>query len=385
VTDASWVEGAEGSGFGLAHLPYGVFSRGGEPPRVGVAIGAHVLDLSVALGDAWFDQPRLNPFLAAGPPAWASTRARLQELLGPDAAPRPELLIPRGAVRMHLPFEVADYVDFYSSIEHATNVGRLFRPDTDPLLPNWRHLPVGYHGRAGTVVVSGTPIRRPSGQRKPPNTSAPTFGPSHSLDIELEVGWVTGPPSALGEPVPIDRVGDHVFGLVLVNDWSARDIQAWEYQPLGPFLGKSFATSIAAWITPLAALEPFRRLGPPQNPPVLDYLRTRQPWAFDLDLEAVLNGEVITRVNFSRMYWNVAQQLAHATVNGATIRTGDLYASGTVSGPTPGTEGSLLEQGRPFLADGDAVTLRGRAGPLTLGEVTGTILPTLSGRQRAGT
>jgi fumarylacetoacetase len=375
VTDASWVEGAEGSGFGLAHLPYGVFSRASEPPRVGVAIGAQVLDLSVALGGPWFDQPRLNPFLAAGPTAWAETRGRLQELLGPEHDPRPELLIPSGDVRMHLPFEVADYVDFYSSIEHATNVGRLFRPDADPLLPNWRHLPVGYHGRAGTVVVSGTPIRRPCGQRKPPDTSAPTFGPSQRLDIELEVGWVTGPPSVLGEPVPIDRVGEHLFGLALVNDWSARDIQAWEYQPLGPFLGKSFATSIAAWVTPLVALEPFRVPGPVQDPPVLDYLRTDQPWAFEIDLEVDLNGEVISRGSFSRMYWTVAQQLAHATVNGATIRTGDLYASGTISGPTPGSEGSLLEQGRPFLADGDTVTFRATAGPLHLADVTGTVLP----------
>ncbi len=381
--DASWVEGAEGSGFGLAHLPYGVFSRGEEPPRVGVAIGEQVLDLAAVAGGGlldgpWFDQPRLNPFLAAGAGAWAETRARLQELLGPEIDPPQALrtaLIPRADVRLLLPFDVADYVDFYSSIEHATNVGRLFRPDVDPLLPNWRHLPVGYHGRAGTVVVSGTPIRRPRGQRKPPDAPTPIFGPSQRLDIELEVGWVTGPPSALGEAVPIDRVGSHVFGLVLVNDWSARDIQAWEYQPLGPFLSKSFATSIAAWVTPLAALEPFRVRGPHQDPPVLDYLCTDQRWAFDLDLEVHLNGAIITRVNFSGMYWTLAQQLAHATVNGATIRTGDLYASGTVSGPTPGTEGSLLEQGRPFLEDGDTVTLRGTAGPLRLAEVTGTIHP----------
>jgi fumarylacetoacetase len=383
----SWVEGAEGSGFGVDHLPYGVFSVGEQPRRVGVAIGSSVLDLAevaraglfddaVADPSGLFASDRLNPFLAAGPGVWAPVRARLTELLVADPAPALRAaLVPRADVRLHLPFEVADYVDFYSSLEHATNVGRLFRPDADPLLPNWRHLPVAYHGRAGTVVVSGTPIRRPHGQRRPPGSDAPTFGPSQRLDFELEVGWVTGPPTNHGEPLPIERVADHLFGLALVNDWSARDIQAWEYQPLGPFLAKSFATSLAPWVTPLAALEPFRVSQPPQDPPVLPYLRADRDWAFDLDLSIELNGRVISRTNFRGMYWTVAQQLAHATVNGASIRTGDLYASGTVSGPTPGSEGSLLESGRNFLADGDEVTLHGTAGPIRLAEVTGTVVP----------
>jgi fumarylacetoacetase len=407
VSDASWVEGAEGSGFGLAHLPLGVFSAGEEPRRVGVAVGDRVLDLAQVaraglLGDALADPSglfavdRLNPFLAAGPAVWAAARDALTDLLGPDTDPPPALrdaLLPRAGVALHLPFAVADYVDFYSSLEHATNLGRLFRPDAEPLLPNWRHLPVGYHGRAGTVVVSGTPVRRPAGQRLPPGADTPAFGPSQRLDVELELGIVAGPPSTLGEPVPIQDVPAHVFGVALVNDWSARDLQAWEYQPLGPFLGKSFATSIAPWVTPLAALEPFRLPPRPQDPPVLPYLRGGGPWALDLGLEVVLRGEVVSRTNARGLYWTFPQQLAHATVNGASIRTGDLYASGTISGPERGSEGSLLERTlggrepltladgstRTFLEDGDDVTLRGQAGgdhrPLvTLAEVTGTIL-----------
>jgi fumarylacetoacetase len=383
--DASWVEGAEGSGYGLAHLPYGVFSVGEEPRRVGVAIGGRVLDLAevgrsgrfgadVADPVGLFARDRLNPFLAAGPAVWSAVRARLVELLGPDgdlSLP----LVPRERARLHLPFAVADYVDFYSSLDHATTVGRLFRPDGDPLPRNWRHLPVGYHGRSGTVVVSGTQVRRPLGQRGPGD-----FGPSQRLDFELEVGWVVGRPSPQGETVPIDRAGEHLFGLALVNDWSARDLQLWESQPLGPFLAKSFATSLAPWVTPLQALEPFRVRPPRQDPPVLPYLRTERAWGFDLDLEVALNGKTSSRVNFSRMYWTVAQQLAHLTVNGASLRTGDLLASGTVSGPDPASAGSLLERGGDFLADGDEVVLRGSAGGegtplLHLGEVRGTVSP----------
>lgn len=357
-----------GDGFGVDHLPYGVFSIGDAPPRVGVRYGDGVLDLS-ADDPALFAQPTLNPFLAAGPEVWAATRGRVTDLLGGLSPPA---LVPLASVRLQLPFAVADYVDFYSSLEHATNVGRLLRPDADPLPPNWRHLPAGYHGRAGTVVVSGTPVRRPVGQR-------PTFGPSERLDVELEVGWVAGPPSVHGEPVPIDRVGEHLFGLVLLNDWSARDLQAWESRPLGPFLGKSFATSIAAWVTPLAALEPFRVPGRAQDPPVLDHLRSDRPWGFDLDLELVVSGAVLSRVNFAGMYWTVAQQLAHLTSNGASIRTGDLYGSGTVSGPR-GSEGSLLERGGGFLEDGDEVVMRGTAGGdgrpyIRLAEVSGRVHP----------
>ena len=354
---------------------FGVFSRPGEGPRVGFRDGDSVLDLS-ALGET-LREPSLNAFMARGPSAWAKTRARLEE------APR----LPLEEVELHLPFEVADYVDFYSSLEHATNLGRLFRPDSEPLLPNWRRLPVGYHGRAGTVVVSGTPIRRPSGQSKPPGADEPVFGPSRRLDIELELGFVIGTPSRLGEPVPVERALEHVFGVVLVNDWSARDIQAWEYQPLGPFLGKSFATSIGAWVTPLDALEPYRVAGEQQEPEPLEYLRA-PPTAYDIALEVELNGEVISRTNARHLYWSIEQQVAHATVNGASLRTGDLLATGTISGPTPDSRGSLIELSwngaepieladgttRTFLEDGDEVVLRGAAGKVELGEVRGRIL-----------
>jgi fumarylacetoacetase len=293
---------------------------------------------------------------------------------------------------MQLPFEVADYVDFYSSLEHATNLGRLFRPDSEPLLPNWRHLPVGYHGRAGTIVVSGTDVVRPCGQAKPPDDDAPHFGPSRRLDVELELGFVVGVPSRLGEPVRPDDFADHVFGVVLVNDWSARDIQAWEYQPLGPFLGKSFATSISAWVTPLALLDGLRRPGPAQDPEPLPYLRGGGGWALDVDLELELNGAVVSRTNAAGLYWSMPQQLAHTTSGGASLRTGDLMASGTISGAERGSEGSLIEltrngaeplrltdgSERTFLVDGDEVVMRGRGGSLELGEVRGRVLPAVS-------
>jgi fumarylacetoacetase len=290
-----------------------------------------------------------------------------------------------------LPFEVADYVDFYSSLEHATNLGRMFRPDAEPLLPNWRWLPVGYHGRAGTVVPSGTPIVRPHGQSKPPDAEAPSFGPSRRLDVELELGFVIGTASGLGRPVPIDEALGHVAGVVLVNDWSARDIQAWEYQPLGPFLGKSFATSISTEVTPLEALLPYRVPGPVQEPPPPSYLRAPEHLAFDLDLELELNGDVISRTSARHLYWSVEQQIAHATSNGASLRVGDLFATGTISGPSRDSCGSLIEltwngtepltlsdgSTRTFLEDGDEVVLRGRTpdGTVELGEVRGRIVP----------
>jgi fumarylacetoacetase len=290
-----------------------------------------------------------------------------------------------------LPFEIADYVDFYSSLEHATNLGRMFRPDADPLLPNWKRLPVGYHGRAGTVVPSGTPIVRPSGQYLPRGATEPTFGPSQRLDVELELGFVIGTPSELGRPVPIGEALEHVAGVVLVNDWSARDIQAWEYQPLGPFLGKSFATSISAEVTPLAALLPYRVHSPVQDPPPLPYLRAAAHLAFDLDLELELNGDVISRTSARHLYWSLEQQIAHATVNGASLRAGDLFATGTISGPTRDSCGSLIEltwngaepltlsdgSRRTFLEDGDEVVLRGRTpdGHVQLGEVRGRVVP----------
>ena len=363
-------------------MAFGVFTRGGDEPRVGYRAGEVVADLAAAgLGDA-FTEPSLNALMAQGPAAWREAGERARELLAAERH-----LLALGEVGTRLPFEVADYVDFYSSEEHATNLGRLFRPGAEPLLPNWKHLPVGYHGRAGTVVVSGTPIVRPEGQRKPPDAVAPVFGPTQRLDLELELGFVVGVPSRLGEPLPAGAFREHVFGVVLVNDWSARDLQAWEYQPLGPFLGKSFATSIAAWVTPFDELEPFLVPGPRQDPEPLPYLRAPGDWNLDVELEVELNGAVVSRTSARGLYWSMPQQLAHATVNGASVRTGDLFASGTISGPEPGSEGSLIEltwngerplrlpdgSERVFLEDGDEVVLRGRTGSLDLAEVRGTI------------
>jgi fumarylacetoacetase len=400
------VEGAVGSLFDLDHLPYGVFtslSDEDEDPRVGVRIGDFVLDLApVAAADMLeshqlFNRPSLNAFLAAGRPVWESTRVWLTGLLSEDAerALVEPHLHPVGEVELSMPFEVGDYVDFYASLEHATNVGRIFRPDGEALMPNWRHLPVGYHGRAGTVVPSGTDIRRPSGQRKAPNEDAPSYGASQRLDIEAELGFVVGVGSQLGEPIPGTDFADHVFGLVGLNDWSARDIQAWEYVPLGPFLGKSFATSISQWVTPLQALGAAWTDLPGQDPTPLPYLIPSEARGLDIDIEVVLNGEVVSRPPYASMYWSPAQMLAHLTVNGASTRPGDLFASGTVSGAEREQRGSFLElswggkepfatqerqSGRTFLEDGDEVVLRYTApgtggGRIGLGEVSGRILP----------
>ncbi|GAA4673452.1 fumarylacetoacetase [Phytohabitans rumicis] len=399
----SWLELPLDTPFGLANLPYGVFSREEGDRRVGVAVGDAVLDLSALaerLGAGWAPLvagPVLNPLLAAGPATWREVREQIGEWLGEarraDAVRRH--LVPADGLRMYLPFEVADYVDFYSSRHHAENVGRMFRPDSAPLTPNWTHLPIGYHGRAGTVVVSGTEVVRPQGQRKAPDEPAPAFGPTRRLDIEAEVGFVVGVPSTLGEPVPLAAFEDHVFGACLVNDWSARDVQAWEYVPLGPFLGKSFATSVSPWIVPLAALQAARVAPPARDPRPLPYLRDEAaPWGLDLALEVRLNGHVIARPPFATMYWTAAQQLAHLTVNGASLRTGDLFASGTVSGPEPDQRGSLLEltwngrdpltlpggEARTFLEDGDEVTITATApGPggqrIGFGEVRGRVAP----------
>ena len=349
-------------------MALGVFSPPGEPPRVGARRGEEVLDLAAAASAgplrALLAAPALNPLMWAGPEAWAAARAI-------EDAPAH----PLAAVALHLPFAVADYADFYSSLHHATNAGRIFRPDGEALPPNWRHLPVGYHGRAGTVVASGTPVVRPHGQLGPGE-----YGPTRRLDIELELGFVIGRPSAHGEPVAIERALDHVFGVVLLNDWSARDIQAWETRPLGPFLGKSFATSISHWVVPLDELPRTRR--EPQDPAPLPYLQ-EEPWAFDVALEVELNGTVVSRTNADQLYWSVAQQVAHLTVNGASLRTGDLLGSGTISGPERDQRGSLLELSwngddpielddgstRTFLEDGDEVVLRGAG----LGEVRGRV------------
>jgi fumarylacetoacetase len=398
---ATWVEGAAGSLFDVDNLPYGVFSRADDDePRVGVRIGDLVLDLApVAAADMMevahlFEEPGLDGFLGAGRQTWSAVRSWVVELLTDEherglAEPA---LVPLDEVRLHRPFTVGDYVDFYCSLDHASNVGRIFRPDAEPLLPNWRHLPVGYHGRGGTVVPSGTDVRRPKGQRKAPEADAPTFGPSARLDIEAELGFVVGTASRLGTPVAVDAFADHVFGVVGLNDWSARDIQAWEYVPLGPFLGKSFATSISAWVTPLEALETARVDLPGQDPEPLDYLRVGAGAGYDIDVEVEINGTVVARPPYRTMYWSPAQMLAHLTVNGASVRPGDLFASGTISGAERDQRGSLLElswggrepwsldgQERTFLEDGDEVVLRltapGALGRIGLGEVRGTILP----------
>lgn len=398
MTTSSWVEGATGSLFDVDNLPWGVFSLPGEEPRVGVRIGDLVLDVApVAAAEMLdvhhvFQEPSLNPLMAEGRQVRASLRTWLTGLLT-DETERDLVephLVPLADVTLHLPVEVADYVDFYASLDHATNVGKMFRPDAEPLLPNWRHLPVGYHGRAGTVVASGTEVVRPQGQRKAPDEEAPSYGPSRRLDIEAELGFVVGSPSTLGEPVPTGAFADHVFGVVGLNDWSARDIQAWEYVPLGPFLGKSFATSISHWVTPLEALDAAWVDLPGQDPEPLPYLSPGRTRGLDIDVEVVLDGEVVSRPPYRSMYWSPAQMLAHLTVNGASLRTGDLYASGTISGPERDQRGSLLElswggkepfgDGRTFLEDGDTVTLRYTApgtggGRIALGEVTGTIRP----------
>ncbi|WP_280494974.1 fumarylacetoacetase [Nocardia asiatica] len=376
--------------FGTDNLPYGVFVPRGRDPRAGVRLGDHVIDLAAVLDDPVFAAPSLNAFLAQGPERWATVRERVREAV--DGEIDNAAVHPLADVELRLPVRIGDYVDFYASIDHATNLGRLFRPDGDPLLPNWRHLPVGYHGRAGTVVVSGTAVARPCGQRAT-ESGTPDFGPSRRLDIEAELGFVVGVGSRLGVPVGIDEFADRVFGVALVNDWSARDIQAWEYQPLGPFLGKSFATSMSPWITPLAALDSARIPLPEQSPAPLPYLRATEPWGLDIELTVTWNGQPVTYPPYARMYWSPAQMLAHLTANGAATRTGDLYASGTVSGPAPDQRGSFIElswggrepilvndRQRAFLEDGDEVTITASApGPGTarigLGEVTGRIHP----------
>ncbi len=375
--------------FGRTTLPYCSFSVGGQR-RVGVGIGTQVLDLTAAAATiipehaALFADGSLDPLLAAGPGTWHAVR---ESLLA--HSPTDHL---HDDVDFVLPFTVADYVDFYASEHHATNVGTIFRPDGDALTPNWKHLPIGYHGRAGTVVVSDTSIVRPSGQRRSPDGEI-TFGPCLKLDIEAELGFVVGTPSTLGTPVPIDDFDQHVFGICLVNDWSARDIQAWEYVPLGPFLGKSFATSVSPWIVPLAALDGARVDPPTQSPEPLPYLRTDAAWGLNLDFVVTINGTEVSRPPFASMYWTGAQMLAHMTVNGASLRTGDLFASGTISGANPDQRGSLLELSwngtepisladgstRSFLEDGDTVAISAVAQladgeRLELGEVVGTIV-----------
>jgi fumarylacetoacetase len=401
VPTSSWIPVPPDAEFGAHTLPYGIFSTEGEDPRVGVAIGDHILDLAPLAavenldGAHVFAERSLNPFMALGPRAWAAVRGWLTELVTQESERdlvEPHL-VPMTDARVHMPFVVGDYVDFYSSQHHAENVGKMFRPDSPSLPAAWKQLPIGYHGRAGTVVPSGTPIVRPSGLRKVGDEVE--YGPSLRLDIEAEVGFVVGVPSPLGTAVPVESFADHVFGMVLVNDWSARDIQAFEYVPLGPFLGKSFATSISPWVVPLAALEDARVEPPARDPEPAPYLDDgTQPWGLDLALSVSWNGTTVARPPFATMYWTAAQQLAHLTANGASLRTGDLYASGTVSGAEPDQCGSFLELSwnganpvtlgdgstRVFLEDGDTVTITGTAPgpngtPIGLGSVTGQIQP----------
>ncbi|HLJ98089.1 MAG TPA: fumarylacetoacetase [Gemmataceae bacterium] len=416
----SFLAVAPESHFPIQNLPYGIFRRRpADEPVVGVAIGDHVLDLAVLAESGLLDSPllrgqqvfraaTLNPFMALGRLVRQEVRAILSRLLQTnvptlrdDVRLRDRALVPMTAVELLLPAHIGDYTDFYSSREHATNVGTMLRGPENALMPNWLYLPVAYHGRASSVVVSGTNIRRPRGQSKAAESTTPVFGPSRSLDFELEIGCFVGPGNELGQPIAIETAAEHVFGLVLVNDWSARDIQAWEYVPLGPFLAKNFATSISPWVIPMEALEPFRTAGPVQDPPPLPYLRTTGPCSYDIHLEVHLqSGRMdrpccISSSNFRYLYWSLCQQVAHHTVNGCNLQPGDLLASGTISGPTPDSYGSLLElawrgarpialpngEQRSFLQDGDRITMTGwcqgdgyRVG---FGEVTGRILPAL--------
>ncbi|MBY4897830.1 fumarylacetoacetase [Cupriavidus sp. AU9028] len=413
----SWIESANRADcdFPLQNLPYGIFSTAaGQGPRVGVAIGDRIVDLSVldqagllpAEAAGTFASASLNAFIGRGRPVWQQTRRRLTALLSgedgrlrDDAALRERALVPMSAATLHLPVQIGGYTDFYSSREHATNVGRMFRDPDNALLPNWLEIPIGYNGRASSVVVSGTPVRRPNGQIKLPDQPRPLYGACRKLDYELEMGFIVGKESTLGEPVPIDAADDYLFGMVVLNDWSARDIQQWEYVPLGPFNSKSFATSISPWVVTMDALEPFRRDNPEQSPQPLPYLRQSRPNAYDIQLEVGLRpsgaqaARRISRTSFRSMYWTMAQQLAHHTVSGCNVRVGDLMASGTISGTEADSYGSLLEltrngaapldvgdgMRRAFLEDGDEVVMRGwceGAGyRIGFGEVSGRILP----------
>ena len=367
----------------------------GDAPRAGVRVGDSVLDLAQVLGEQVFSEPSLNAFMAQGRVRWSDVRARVTELLTGERhrGTVEAALRPLAAVDLHLPFTPGDYVDFFGNEYHAANAGRIFRPGGEPLTPNWKHLPIGYHGRSGTIVLSGTPVVRPCGQRPPQGPGAsPAFGPSRQLDFEAEVGFVIGAGSA--DPVPVDDFAEHVFGVFLVNDWSSRDLQAWESQPLGPFLAKSFATSVSPWVVPLEALEHARVSPPPRDPEPLPYLADIGKWGLDLALEVRLNGQLVACPPFAATYWTAPQMLAHMTVNGASTRTGDLFASGTVSGPDRDQRGCLLELSwggaepltlpdgsvRSFLEDGDEVTISATAPAadgtrIGFGEVTGQIKP----------
>jgi fumarylacetoacetase len=413
----SFIDVPRESPFPIQNLPFGVFKPRDSAARVGVAIGERIVDLSVLEEKGHFDfaqdrrlflQDSLNAFLALGRPAWRRAREVLQRLLSSeiptlrdDAALRERVFHRQRDVTMQLPARIGDYTDFYSSYHHAHNVGTMLRGPENALMPNWKWLPVAYHGRASSIVISGTEVRRPKGQIKPPDANAPLFGPTKSLDYELEMAFLIGPANSLGQPVPIDRALDHIFGFVLMNDWSARDVQTWEYQPLGPFLAKNFCTSISPWVVTLEALEPFRKPLPPQDPEPLPYLNAKNDFIFNIQLEAHLQtaqmkaAHMITRTNFQNLYWSISQQLAHHTVGGCNLQPGDLLASGTISGPTEESRGCMLEltrrganplklpggETRKWLEDGDTLTITGwcdgegfRVG---FGEVSGRVIAPL--------
>lgn len=407
----SWVDIPENSDFTIHNLPFGIFSVGNGKPKLGVAIGDQILDLAGAARQGFFDKmgieksifskSTLNPFISLGKTKTNKIRYKIQQWL---SSPRsrlrqfPKLLVAQSAATMHMPIEVGDYTDFYSSIEHATNIGTMFRDPNNALLPNWRHLPVGYHGRASSIVVSGTPVHRPKGQVLPKGESQPVFQATGRLDFELEMAFIVGKNTKLGSPIEVEDAENYIFGMVLFNDWSARDIQKWEYVPLGPFLGKSFASSISPWIVTMEALEHFRVRGPKQDPKVLPYLRSKGPGNYNINLEVAIQpkGGEETRVsksNFRYMYWNMRQQLAHHTVNGCNVKVGDMMASGTISGKNPKSYGSMLEiswagtkpvemkdgSTRVFIKDHDTVIMRGYAEKngirVGFGEVSGMVLP----------
>ncbi|KAM9461739.1 fumarylacetoacetase [Clarias gariepinus] len=418
-SNMSFIKVDEKSDFSLHNLPYGVFTTPDNARRrIGVAIGDQILDLSVikhlftgpelSRHQHVFDQPTLNAFMALGSGAWREARALIQALLRAEEPTlrdshelRSRAFVDQSMAVMHLPAEIGDYTDFYSSKDHATNVGIMFRGKENALMPNWLRLPVGYHGRASSVVVSGTPIRRPQGQMRPDTAKPPVFGPSKQLDIELEMAFFVGPGNKLGEPISIEKAHEHIFGMVLMNDWSARDIQAWEYVPLGPFLGKNFGTTISPWVVPMEALMPFVEPNTMQDPEPLPYLQHQDPYTFNINLFVSIKGEgmskasTICKSNFKYMYWTMKQQLAHHTVNGCNVRPGDLLASGTISGPDPESFGSMLElswrgskvidlgrgEMRTFLKDGDEVTLtgycEGQGYRVGFGSCLGKIIPAL--------
>ncbi|MFQ3213855.1 MAG: fumarylacetoacetase [Marivirga sp.] len=411
----SWVSIPKESDFPIQNLPYGIFSTANKSPRVGVAIGNQILDLTevqsaqlfknIDLPERIFDQPTLNAFMDLGKKLTVAVRERISELLqesnqelqGNNQLKDKSLVLQEEAT-MHLPIKIGDYTDFYSSESHATNVGTMFRDPDNALLPNWKHIPVGYHGRASSIVISGTPLHRPNGQTKAPDAVAPSFGPSQRVDFELEMAFITCGGNVLGEPISTKDAADHIFGFTLFNDWSARDMQVWEYVPLGPFLAKSFGSNMSPWIVTLEALEPFKVAGPVQKPEVFPYLKFEGDYHFDVQLQVAIQPKgseekVVSHSNFKHMYWNVVQQLAHQTVNGCNTNTGDLYASGTISGPEEGSFGSMLEiawkgtkpvampdgSERRFIHDHDTVIMRGHGARngvrIGFGEVRSEILP----------